>query len=209
MNAGSVKRRTKPRNETKSGPKNSQRSVPATSRDLPASLLKMLPNCWTTRHECHHLAAVAHIYAGNQRVSYRWSIRHRVVPLGLRLKVPSIKGKFTRLQSVSTPKVLSVHVAIRKIGPSIDIKALYPNRIGRHGPWGARCFPSDGAVPARCTGGCRKVRWSWRGMGKSGGVRVIYFRKLTASIYLLMIYAKNVRDTVTGKELKKLKDVNI
>ena len=29
------------------------------------------------------------------------------------------------------------------------------------------------------SGGCRKVRWSRPGKGKSGGVRVIYFTRLT------------------------------
>jgi hypothetical protein len=28
------------------------------------------------------------------------------------------------------------------------------------------------------SGGCRKVRWSRSGMGKRGGVRVIYFNRL-------------------------------
>lgn len=30
------------------------------------------------------------------------------------------------------------------------------------------------------SGGCRKVRWSRNGIGKRGGVRVIYFNQLEA-----------------------------
>jgi DNA-binding transcriptional regulator YiaG len=46
------------------------------------------------------------------------------------------------------------------------------------------------------SGGCRKVRWSRPGMGKRGGVRVIYFlRKSEQEIWLLLIYAKSVKDT--------------
>jgi len=42
------------------------------------------------------------------------------------------------------------------------------------------------------SGGCRKVRWSRRGTGKRGGVRVIYFNQLTnGEIYLITMYAKS------------------
>lgn len=45
--------------------------------------------------------------------------------------------------------------------------------------------------------GVRKVRWRRRGMGKRGGVRVIYFyHDRTTPLFLLMIYAKSVRETV-------------
>ena len=42
------------------------------------------------------------------------------------------------------------------------------------------------------SGGCRKVRWSREGMGKRGGVRVIYYTRLAnGEIWLLVIYAKS------------------
>jgi len=54
-------------------------------------------------------------------------------------------------------------------------------------------------------GGCRKVRWARAGSGKRGGVRVIYFNPLAdGSIVLLLIYAKNVRDTISLAVLRKL-----
>jgi len=50
--------------------------------------------------------------------------------------------------------------------------------------------PNDGAVVPG-SGGVRKVRWARPGVGKSSGVRVIYFnRNEQGEIYLLTIYAK-------------------
>ncbi|MBF6907478.1 transcriptional regulator, partial [Acinetobacter baumannii] len=41
------------------------------------------------------------------------------------------------------------------------------------------------------SGGLRKVRWSRAGMGKRGGVRVIYFtRTAHGEVVLLLVYAK-------------------
>jgi mRNA-degrading endonuclease RelE of RelBE toxin-antitoxin system len=57
------------------------------------------------------------------------------------------------------------------------------------------------------SGGVRKVRWKRTGKGKSGGVRVIYFNRLTSGqIWLLLMYAKNKLDAVAGQQLKELKD---
>lgn len=54
-------------------------------------------------------------------------------------------------------------------------------------------------------GGCRKVRWSRAGMGKQGGVRVIYFNRLTeGSIVLLVIYAKSAQDNVAADILRRI-----
>jgi hypothetical protein len=57
------------------------------------------------------------------------------------------------------------------------------------------------------SGGCRKVRWSRPGMGKRGGVRVIYFlRKSEQEIWLLLIYAKSVKDNIPGYLLKEVRE---
>jgi hypothetical protein len=56
----------------------------------------------------------------------------------------------------------------------------------------------------RGSGGCRKVRWEASGTGKRGGVRVIYYDRLAdEAIYLLVIYAKGVRDDIDAKTLEK------
>ncbi|WP_457332275.1 transcriptional regulator [Rhizobacter sp. P5_C2] len=57
------------------------------------------------------------------------------------------------------------------------------------------------------SGGCRKVRWSRAGMGKRGGVRVIYFVRLACGeIWLLLVYAKSVRDNIPGHLLKAIRE---
>lgn len=65
--------------------------------------------------------------------------------------------------------------------------------------------PEAGDV-IRHSGGCRKVRWSRRGTGKRGGVRVIHYNSLEDGvIYLLLIYAKNVRDSIDVDSLNKIR----
>ena len=54
--------------------------------------------------------------------------------------------------------------------------------------------------------GCRKVRWSRSGMGKRGGVRVIYFNEFEGQIWLLIVYAKAKFDNLPANFLAKLRD---
>jgi hypothetical protein len=55
------------------------------------------------------------------------------------------------------------------------------------------------------TGGVRKVRWRRQGTGKRGGVRVIYFYHNAASpLFLLMVYAKAVREDVAPEAKRVL-----
>jgi hypothetical protein len=57
------------------------------------------------------------------------------------------------------------------------------------------------------SGGCRKVRWSRKGSGKSGGVRVIYFARLACGeLWLLVIYAKSVRSSIPAHLLKAIRE---
>jgi hypothetical protein len=66
--------------------------------------------------------------------------------------------------------------------------------------------PDAGDV-VRGSGGVRKVRWSRQGSGKSGGVRVVYFNRLAnGEIWLLLIYAKSKLDSISGEQLRKIKD---
>lgn len=56
------------------------------------------------------------------------------------------------------------------------------------------------------SGGLRKIRWSFRGHGKRGGVRVIYYWALKQErLLMLFMYPKNVRDDLSPDQLKKLK----
>lgn len=66
--------------------------------------------------------------------------------------------------------------------------------------------PNAGDV-VRGSGGVRKVRWSRTGSGKSGGVRVIYFNRLSnGEVWLIFMYAKSKLDAIAGKTLKELRD---
>ncbi|MEQ1977621.1 type II toxin-antitoxin system RelE/ParE family toxin [Xenorhabdus sp. SGI240] len=59
------------------------------------------------------------------------------------------------------------------------------------------------------TGGCKKIRWQREGLGKRGGVRIIYYTINKAGrLYLLLIYPKNKKDNVTAKEKEVLKAIS-
>ena len=66
--------------------------------------------------------------------------------------------------------------------------------------------PNEGVVVPGA-GGVRKLRWSRAGVGKSGGVRVIYFaRSQAGELVLLFIYAKSHLETLKSSTLKELRD---
>ena len=57
------------------------------------------------------------------------------------------------------------------------------------------------------SGGVRKVRWGMAGRGKRGGVRVIYFNRLSAGeIWLLVLYAKSEAENIPAHVLRQIKE---
>jgi hypothetical protein len=67
--------------------------------------------------------------------------------------------------------------------------------------------PEQGAL-IRGSGGLRKVRWTKRGIGKRGGVRVIYYwHEGEAVFFMLFAYGKNVQDDLTQAQLKVLRRI--
>ena len=55
------------------------------------------------------------------------------------------------------------------------------------------------------TGGSRKIRMKLKGVGKSGGARVIYYYvDLRGEIWFLEIYTKSEKEDISEKEKKKL-----
>ena len=66
--------------------------------------------------------------------------------------------------------------------------------------------PTVGAVIPG-SGGVRKLRWQRAGMGKRGGVRVIYFvRYRLNEFWMLTLYAKAKQENVPAHILKQLKE---
>jgi hypothetical protein len=56
------------------------------------------------------------------------------------------------------------------------------------------------------TGGARRVRFTGKGKGKSGGYRVItFFSGIDIPVFLLNIFAKNVKTDLAPKERRLLK----
>jgi hypothetical protein len=53
-------------------------------------------------------------------------------------------------------------------------------------------------------GGIRKIRWGKKNIGKSGGVRIIYFINTGTEIYLLFAYSKNEADNLTKRQTNML-----
>jgi hypothetical protein len=59
------------------------------------------------------------------------------------------------------------------------------------------------------TGGVRKIRWRRQGVGKRGGVRVIYFYfDDSAPLYLLTIYAKSQQEDLSPEGKRKIKSIS-
>ncbi len=80
-----------------------------------------------------------------------------------------------------------------------------PEEFGDFCAWLA-LNPEAGDVIPR-SGGCRKVRWFVAGRGKRGGVRVIYFNRLSnGTVWLLTMYAKNVSENVDAKLLSRIRE---
>jgi len=55
------------------------------------------------------------------------------------------------------------------------------------------------------SGGVRKIRWAIKGKGKSGGIRVIYYWKVSDNeIWLLTVYGKSERESIPAHILKQI-----
>lgn len=67
--------------------------------------------------------------------------------------------------------------------------------------------PESGSM-VQGTGGVRKLRWALKNRGKSGGIRILYIDFIVyEKIYLLMAYPKNVKENISEKEKKIIKQL--
>ena len=58
------------------------------------------------------------------------------------------------------------------------------------------------------SGGLRKLRWSAKGRGKSGGIRVIYYWFVSQEVILLLYaYPKSDQDDLTSEQLRQLRKI--
>jgi hypothetical protein len=58
------------------------------------------------------------------------------------------------------------------------------------------------------TGGIRKARWSRPGMGKRGGIRVVYYFAAAPDLTLfLTAYAKNQKENLSDADKKELRKI--
>ncbi|MDR2240020.1 MAG: transcriptional regulator [Zoogloeaceae bacterium] len=89
---------------------------------------------------------------------------------------------------------------------SADAKDIWwEDERGEFCVWLAQNPEAGDVIPG--SGGCRKVRWTRKGTGKRGGVRVIYYNRLNCGvIYLLVIYAKAIRGNIPAHILKAIKE---
>ncbi|MBI4378161.1 MAG: transcriptional regulator [Nitrospinae bacterium] len=56
------------------------------------------------------------------------------------------------------------------------------------------------------SGGVRKLRWSGKGKGKRGGLRIIYYwRNKKNEIWLLTVYAKTEAGNISVNVLRKIR----
>jgi len=63
--------------------------------------------------------------------------------------------------------------------------------------------PEQGAVIPG-SGGLRKLRWGFRGKGKRGGCRIIYYWDKQEIIYMLFVYPKSKQEDLTPAQVKLL-----
>jgi hypothetical protein len=65
--------------------------------------------------------------------------------------------------------------------------------------------PEQGPIIAGA-GGIRKIRWRRAGMGKRGGLRVIYYWAADSeTFYMLTVYRKSDQDDLSARQLKLLR----
>lgn len=58
------------------------------------------------------------------------------------------------------------------------------------------------------TGGARKIRFAFKGKGKSGGARIIsFYSGENIPVFLLNIYAKNEKINISKSEARELKSI--
>src|SRR5260364_375985 len=123
----------------------------------------------------------------------RKKTRSRRVRLNRGWRYPSMAYKITAMEFIETPTFTRMVTALLSDEEYRTLQhALVEN-------------PARGDL-IKGGGGIRKLRHAVQGRGKSGGVRVIYYwMKDHHQIYMLVIYPKSKKDTLTDKETALLR----
>ena len=84
------------------------------------------------------------------------------------------------------------------------VKDLFPDEDYRTLQIALLLRPEQGPL-IKGGGGLRKVRWAPKGVGKRGGVRVIYYWRPDERVfYMLFAYAKSAQEDLTADQLRVL-----
>lgn len=68
------------------------------------------------------------------------------------------------------------------------------------------CLDQEAGALIRRTHGFRKLRFAAAGGGKRGGLRVVYFPDAECGrVYMILVYTKGAKDTLTREEEKELR----
>ncbi len=87
------------------------------------------------------------------------------------------------------------------------VKELLPDEEYRALQIALLLRPEQGFV-IKGSGGLRKVRWTRKGIGKRGGVRVIYYWQPDEQVfYMLFAYQKSTQEDLTAKQLRVLAQI--
>ena len=98
---------------------------------------------------------------------------------------------FTFIESAAFERVLAVYLD--------DDEYLELRQFMMDNPEAGQIVPGSGGV--------RKLRWKRKGMGKRGGLRVIYFvRYQPNEFWMLTLYAKAKQNNVPGHILRQLRE---
>ncbi|HQI01627.1 MAG TPA: type II toxin-antitoxin system RelE/ParE family toxin [Deltaproteobacteria bacterium] len=84
-----------------------------------------------------------------------------------------------------------------------EIQSLLPDEHYRD-LQGVLAIQPDAGNVIKGSGGLRKIRFGLKGMGKRGGLRIIYYWDPPDTIYMLFAYKKNEQEDLTQSQVKIL-----
>ena len=84
-----------------------------------------------------------------------------------------------------------------------EIQSLLPDEFYRNLQGDLAIRPDAGNIITG-SGGLRKIRFGLKGIGKRGGLRIIYYWDPPDTIYMLFAYKENEQEDLTKSQIKIL-----